>query len=238
MAQSCVEVISQETMKPSSPTPQHLRKLKLSYLDQIIDPVYINLIFVYQADGEAINKASHVQISQRLKRSFSHSNFILPCSRKDPRPFHHRLQLMDAIQEQTNNINEDHLKQYLPVDPTTTSKPLFLVQVTHFDCGGIVVGVQLSHIYRDGGFLNDLKEYVCMLKKGVMEMFMFTSWCGFPVYEANIGWGKPIWFCPANILNNCAVLVDSRCGEKIEVRVNIKMYFLSLICQIQTQLAV
>ncbi|KAL3620092.1 hypothetical protein CASFOL_035004 [Castilleja foliolosa] len=148
MAQTLVEVVSQETIKPSSPTPQHLRKLKLSYLDQLIGLVYIPLIFFYQADGEAINKGSHVQISQRLKKSLSHTltsfyplagriqdNFTIDCNDAgvefiDARAVDHTHELMDVIQEQHNNINLDHLKQYFPVDPTSTSKPLFLVQ-TH-----------------------------------------------------------------------------------------------------------
>ncbi|KAL3620091.1 hypothetical protein CASFOL_035003 [Castilleja foliolosa] len=65
--------------------------------------------------------------------------------------------------------------------------------------------------------------------KGPVEVLMLTSWCRFPVYEADFGWGKPIWFCLAEMANNSAVLVDSRCGEKIEVWVNMKKDVLSVL---------
>ncbi|KAL3620089.1 hypothetical protein CASFOL_035001 [Castilleja foliolosa] len=428
MAQTCVEVISKETIKPSSPTPQHLQKMKLSYLDQLVDPVYMSFISFYQAEGEAIHRAgSHVQISQRLKKSLSHTltsfyplagriqdNFTIDCNDAgvefiDARAVDHT-QLTNAIQEQPNNIDEDHLKLYLPVDPSTTAgdhttKPLFLVQVTYFDCGGVVVGVLFSHriadcasivdfinawahangtddistlgrpinlakhfpgmelsstglfmtrdekfltkmfvfdkvklealrklaesnvkkptrvelisafiwqnfmqlssssdgdhnndkifcaghavnlrarnksfenvfgncvvaatayeessssgggefhevvsklrsaIRRidedyitksmqqsgDGGLLKDLNEFGSMFMKGVVEMFVFTSWCRFPFYEVDFGWGKPIWFCPVVLSNNLAILVNSRCGERIEVWVNMKKDALSIL---------
>ncbi|KAL0004436.1 hypothetical protein SO802_011997 [Lithocarpus litseifolius] len=42
-----VEVISKETIKPSSPTPDNLRHQQLSFLDQIQLPVYMPLILFY-----------------------------------------------------------------------------------------------------------------------------------------------------------------------------------------------
>ncbi|KAL3620090.1 hypothetical protein CASFOL_035002 [Castilleja foliolosa] len=432
MAQTYVEVISRETIKPSSPTPQHLQKLNLSYLDQLVDPIYVSFISFYQAGGEeAIDRAgSHAQISQRLKKSLSHTltsfyslagriqdTFTIDCNDAgvefiDARAVDHT-HLTNAIQEQPNSIDVNRLKQYIPVDPSTTAgaqttKPLFLVQVTYFDCGGIVVGVRFSHRVADcasvmefinawaranetddlptparpisynlanyfpgmefpssgffktdgekfrtkrfvfdkvklaalgqlvdsnvkkptrvelisafiwknfmqfsssthvdgdnndkiftaghalnlrarkkcfenvfgncvmaaiaseessssgggefhevvsklrsairrvdddyitksmqqsgeGGFLKDMNEFGSMFMKGLVETFVFTSWCGFPVYEADFGWGKPIWFCPVVLPNNCAILVNSRCGEGIDVWVNMNKDALSIL---------
>ncbi|XVF54640.1 hypothetical protein PTKIN_Ptkin05aG0197500 [Pterospermum kingtungense] len=39
-----------------------------------------------------------------------------------------------------------------------------------------------------GGYLNIIESYMRN------KVFNFTSWCRFPFYEADFGWGKPIWF--------------------------------------------
>ncbi|WOG85481.1 hypothetical protein DCAR_0104670 [Daucus carota subsp. sativus] len=51
---------------------------------------------------------------------------------------------------------------------------------------------------------------------------MFTSWCTFPFYEADFGWGKPVWFSVANVpMKNTVVLIDDKSGEGIEAWVNL-----------------
>ncbi|GFP91311.1 vinorine synthase [Phtheirospermum japonicum] len=418
-----VEVISQEMIKPSSPTPQHLQKLNLSYLAQLSESLYSSIIFFYQADDEVVNN-HHVQKSQRLKQSLSHTltsfyplagriqdNFTIYCNDAgvefiNARAVDHA-QLDSAIQEQPNNIDQDHLKQYVPEDPNSTAaetvRPLFLVQITYLDRGGIVVGIRFSHRIADcasimdfmnawasanvtdddtviptparlisfdlanyfpgrdipsmrlfnfcgekfrtrrfvfdkvklealrhlaesnvkeptrvelvssfiwksfmqssanvdgdtskmfvtghsvnlrarkkslenvfgncvmpavayesssgggefhevvsklrsairrvdedyitksmgqGGLLDDLNQFGGMLMTGQVEMFGFTSWCRFPVYEADFGWGKPIWLGPAEMPNDGAVLVNSRCGDKIEAWVNMNQDALSIL---------
>jgi len=50
-----------------------------------------------------------------------------------------------------------------------------------------------------------------------------ASWCRFPMYEADFGWGKPVWFstseCP---VKNSVVLMDTRDGGGIEALVNME----------------
>ncbi|KAK6140381.1 hypothetical protein DH2020_025876 [Rehmannia glutinosa] len=73
---SNVKIISTELIKPSSPTPNHLRSLKLSLLDQLAPPVYISLIFFYEANelkGLIDGNTDHAQICQHLKQSLSNT---------------------------------------------------------------------------------------------------------------------------------------------------------------------
>ncbi|KAL5055421.1 hypothetical protein RYX36_036103, partial [Vicia faba] len=53
------------------------------------------------------------------------------------------------------------------------------------------------------------------------SLIAFASWCKFPMYEADFGWGKPIWVttsaCPAR---NAIILMDTRDGDGIEVIVS------------------
>ncbi|KAK1368097.1 hypothetical protein POM88_034189 [Heracleum sosnowskyi] len=46
---------------------------------------------------------------------------------------------------------------------------------------------------------------------------VFTSWCKFPLYEVDFGWGKPTWVSIPNFLiKNAVVLIDDKSGEGIE----------------------
>ncbi|KAK4406403.1 Stemmadenine O-acetyltransferase [Sesamum angolense] len=118
-------------------TPHHLRKLSLSYLDQLVPSFYVPLLFFFKADElRGLTTSDHVRISQKLKQSLSNaltSFYPLAGSIKD-----HTIvdsndvgvefiearvntQLMEAIRE----VDMENLKQYLPVDPTTGEERTF-----------------------------------------------------------------------------------------------------------------
>ena len=63
-----VEIIKRETIKPSSPTPSHLKTYKLSLLDQLTPVVYVNIVFFYPK-----NEITFEQKSHQLKKSLSKS---------------------------------------------------------------------------------------------------------------------------------------------------------------------
>ncbi|CAN0896372.1 TAT [Linum grandiflorum] len=51
----------------------------------------------------------------------------------------------------------------------------------------------------------------------VDHVFSCGSWCGFPVYEANFGWGKPVWVTPtACEMKRLVAMMDSKDGVGIE----------------------
>lgn len=56
-----------------------------------------------------------------------------------------------------------------------------------------------------------------------LVVYRCSSWCRFPIYEADFGWGKPIWVTIAScVLKNTIFLIDTRNGEGIEVYVNLE----------------
>ncbi|KAI3445681.1 hypothetical protein Pfo_002346 [Paulownia fortunei] len=170
-----VKVISKVIIKPSSPTPHTLRNLKLSFLDQLVPPFYVPVIFFYQADELTglTSNSDHAQISQQLKQSLSDAltsfyplagklnleNFTVDCNDAGAELIEARVhaRLSDAIQEP----RMEELKQYLPLDPGTIintaqgspSPALLAVQISFFDCGGIAVGVCSSHHITDAASL-------------------------------------------------------------------------------------
>ncbi|XP_015957835.1 stemmadenine O-acetyltransferase-like [Arachis duranensis] len=54
-------------------------------------------------------------------------------------------------------------------------------------------------------------------KKKKKDMIFFSGWCRFSAYEADFGWGRPVWvttvLCP---VKNSVVLMDTRDGKGIE----------------------
>ncbi|KAH7867330.1 hypothetical protein Vadar_032015 [Vaccinium darrowii] len=43
-----------------------------------------------------------------------------------------------------------------------------------------------------------------------VDYFLFTSWCRFPTYESDFGWGRPVWVSSASwAAPNTIVLLDS-----------------------------
>lgn len=69
-------------------------------------------------------------------------------------------------------------------------------------------------------FLRDRSE---RFSSGEVVPFGFTSLCRFPLYEADFGWGKPIWVGSGCLTyNNLIVFIDTSSGDGIEAWVHLK----------------
>lgn len=56
------------------------------------------------------------------------------------------------------------------------------------------------------------------------NVYACTSWCKFPVYDADFGWGKPIWVTvPEFPRRDMIMLMDANDGEGIEAMVSLEM---------------
>jgi shikimate O-hydroxycinnamoyltransferase len=74
----------------------------------------------------------------------------------------------------------------------------------------------------NGGHTKFLKEKMGKLIKGEMVYLTFTSLCRFPVYDADFGWGEPIWVGSAKWLyKNLVTFLDTKSGNGIEVWINL-----------------
>ncbi|GKU98136.1 hypothetical protein SLEP1_g11173 [Rubroshorea leprosula] len=70
------------------------------------------------------------------------------------------------------------------------------------------------------GFYKELGEL--FIKGEDIDAYTFSSWCKFPFYEADFGWGKPSWVStPPVAVNNNIVLMDTKEGEGIEAWVTL-----------------
>ncbi|XP_030544216.1 stemmadenine O-acetyltransferase-like [Rhodamnia argentea] len=160
-----VEVVSTESIKPSSPTPSHLRNFKFCLLDQLAPPFYIPVVLFYSApdDKAARNCAS---VTGNLKTSLSQAlslfyplggrvkgNASVDCN--DEGALYLEAKAHFELSEVLSNPDINQLQQFLPfcpyrVGPNIEEQVIVGVQATLFDCGGIGIGICISHKIADG----------------------------------------------------------------------------------------
>ncbi|XP_051116849.1 stemmadenine O-acetyltransferase-like [Andrographis paniculata] len=175
-----VEIISKETILPSSPAEPHIRELKLSFLDQIAVPIYTPIIYFYTDDQS--DQFCPTDILLRLKKSLSDAltifypiagrirdgNRFIDCNDNGAEFIEamvHR-KLADIIE----NCDMDELREYLPVQPQDHphqgEATVLLVQANLFDCGGIAMAVCLSHKVADGNSLSKFVQAWAAISRG------------------------------------------------------------------------
>ncbi|KAI3426759.1 uncharacterized protein J3R85_009622, partial [Psidium guajava] len=162
-----VEIISKETIKPSSPTPAHLRRFAFSVFDQFAPSVYIPLVLFY-ADAPRGGPEIH-EIPGRMKSALSETlarfyplagriadNVRVDCT--DEGADYFEAQVMGiGVREFLQSPDPDVLKLLLPVDidsPESFHGRLVSVQLSFFDGGGVAVAVCVSHKFADTSTLS------------------------------------------------------------------------------------
>ncbi|OVA01967.1 Transferase [Macleaya cordata] len=86
--------------------------------------------------------------------------------------------------------------------------------------GEHVKNLQSTDVYLNY-YLEQMKNIVSSGQMSTVILH-FSSWCGFPIYEADFGWGKPAWAATAPLpLDSVVVLMDTRSGGGIEAWVNL-----------------
>ncbi|XP_027108872.1 pelargonidin 3-O-(6-caffeoylglucoside) 5-O-(6-O-malonylglucoside) 4'''-malonyltransferase-like [Coffea arabica] len=89
------------------------------------------------------------------------------------------------------------------------------VRKTAADCARILNSGEDGNMVIIDSFKH-VTEIICN-SGGDLNVIMFTSWCRFPLYEVDFGWGKPIWISPASIpAPNSCVMMDTKDGDGIE----------------------
>nr|GMD31992.1 vinorine synthase-like [Ipomoea batatas] len=65
------------------------------------------------------------------------------------------------------------------------------------------------------------KWHEIMFCNGETEFCKFSSWCRFPIYEVDFGWGRPVWACTATVpYKNVVRMMSTKCGDGIEAWIN------------------
>ena len=162
-----VKVISRETIKPSYPTPGHLRHYSLSFLDRNAPQIFMPWVLFYPKDTNT--ELNNLEQRERIKKSLSEAltqfyplagrvkeNLYIECNDEG-------VNYVEAVakcnlSEFLENLNPCEHKKFLPYELDDVNDLVAAVQVTTFNCGGIVIGLELSHKVADASsfflFLN------------------------------------------------------------------------------------
>nr|GMD33565.1 vinorine synthase-like [Ipomoea batatas] len=173
-----VELVSKEMMiKPSSPTPPHLKTFKLSFLDQNAPPIFIPLILFFHHAPPADD---HGRSSQLLKQSLSKvltlfyplagrikGNDLVDCS--DEGALWVEARVHGFLKHVVENPLMEELEKFLPIEPSNGdgSELIVGVQINYFVDGGIAVGVCMSHKIADGhSLVNFVNAWAVTAREG------------------------------------------------------------------------
>ncbi|KAI5674940.1 hypothetical protein M9H77_05890 [Catharanthus roseus] len=170
------ETLSKTLIKPSSPTPQSLSHYNLSYNDQNIYPEYIFAGFFYSnPDGHEISTIREQLQNSLSKTLVSYYPFAGKVVKND---YIHcnddGIEFVDVrIHCRMNDILKPELRSYAselirPNRSTVGSEDsTALVQLSHFDCGGVAVAFGISHKVADAAtilsFIKDWAASTCDL---------------------------------------------------------------------------
>ncbi|WRX25190.1 hypothetical protein QQP08_017677 [Theobroma cacao] len=175
-----VQIINRETIKPSSPTPDHLRTQKLCLFDLLASPIYIPTLLFYSArDGSPTNSISD-NLKKSLSKALTHfyplagrikDDLTIDCN--DDGATFIEAQVARDMSFVLEEPDIEVLQQLLPCDPLqhlpqtqpSTDQVLLAVQVNHFACGGMAICVCISHVVADASaaanFLKGWAEVAC-----------------------------------------------------------------------------
>ncbi|KAI3987986.1 hypothetical protein MKX01_023236 [Papaver californicum] len=157
-----VEVISKETIKPSTPTPYQLKNHSLSLIDQYIIPCFIPLIFFYPVAPKNTGNKQHGDNVSLLKRSLSETlvhfyplagrvkdNIVVDCNDDGIEFIEAKVSgsMCDFLEKP-----DEQLSGLLPSEVVCMNYVRDIqvfVQVNTFDCRSIAISLFVSHKVAD-----------------------------------------------------------------------------------------
>ncbi|KAK9732775.1 hypothetical protein RND81_04G021000 [Saponaria officinalis] len=154
-----VKIISSETIKPSSPTPSHLRKYTLSLLDQKYTPIVVPAILFYERpQGVAPLDMDRLRtcLSQTLTAFYplagrAESRDVIICN-DEGIPFveaHVDCELSSVVKS-LSSLGSDLRSFYPPRDGLLEGGIQFAIQMNVFSCGGFAFAWYCTHNVTDG----------------------------------------------------------------------------------------
>ncbi|XP_047963567.1 stemmadenine O-acetyltransferase-like [Salvia hispanica] len=149
-------IISTETIKPSTLTPKSLEKHHLSFLDQLAPPFFMPLVYFYSSNPKIPNSQKSNHLKQSLSKTLSTfyplagrlvGNLYVHCNDAGA-PFSEAEADCD-LSHVITNPNPEHMTKFLPFALNQFLDLCMAVQATFFRCGGVAVGLLVSHKIAD-----------------------------------------------------------------------------------------
>ncbi|XP_050219232.1 stemmadenine O-acetyltransferase-like [Mercurialis annua] len=153
-----VEIVFEDCIKPSSPTPSHLKIYKLSLLDQFMPCVYVPMILYYSNTNEDLHRDKTLLLKQSLSRTLTQfyplagkitDDLSVECN--DEGVLYLEARASISLSEFLKHHDITLLQKFLPNHSVPTpGSYVTMIQETFFDCGGFTIGIYILHSVMDG----------------------------------------------------------------------------------------
>ncbi|XVE65258.1 hypothetical protein DITRI_Ditri07aG0166700 [Diplodiscus trichospermus] len=179
------EIVSRQMIKPSTPTPAHLKTFKLSLLDQISPGIHGNMTFFYPSNGTLVSiPGDFSEKSKLLQESICKTlSLFYPLGGRlqdaatvdcnDEGAFFVEANVNVQLSEFLDQPDFNLMDYFLPAtDPETmemSNGALFLVRFTGFTCGGVAIGISLTHKLADLSALITLLQSWSSVYRGLSD---------------------------------------------------------------------
>ncbi|XP_059658975.1 stemmadenine O-acetyltransferase-like [Cornus florida] len=168
-----VEITSRESIKPSSPTPQTLRNFKLSLLDAPNRDSKIKTIDTTNLLKKSLSETltRFYPVAGRIK-----DNLLIGCS--DEGADFLEAKVNCPLSEVLKQPEADVLNHFLPQDYhccKSHMEVLLATQVNIFSCGGMAIGVCMSHKIFDGSTIGQFINGWAAMSRGLGETPQLTK---------------------------------------------------------------
>ncbi|XP_038906914.1 stemmadenine O-acetyltransferase-like [Benincasa hispida] len=157
-----VKIIHEEIIKPSIPTPETQKHLKFSFLDQLALPVYVPLLLFYDSNNNnQIDPSKFHLLKSSLSKTLTQfypfagrindDNLSISCI--DEGAIFLEAETNYPLSNFLTQLNVDSLNQLLPFGFANRGC-IVLVQTTSFQCGGLTIGLLMSHKISDASSIS------------------------------------------------------------------------------------
>ncbi|KAM3753939.1 hypothetical protein ACB098_03G130300 [Castanea mollissima] len=149
-----IQILSTDTIKPSSQTPEHLRHYTLSFIDQITPQIFMPFVVFYPHDASA--NLSNIEHHERLKESLSKvvtrfyplagrvkEKLYVDCN--DEGVHYVEAKASCKLSEFLEDPIPNQFNKFLPFELDGVNGIAIAVQVTSFNSGGMVIGIVFDH---------------------------------------------------------------------------------------------
>ncbi|KAK9732920.1 hypothetical protein RND81_04G031900 [Saponaria officinalis] len=156
-----VKIISKELIKPSSPTPSHLQKMTLSFLDQNSSPNTIPALLFYRAPPDTAAPFNITRLKTALSETLTcfyplagryKTLGTISCNDEGVPFIEARVNCpISSVISSPSSSNVDFLSFYPPGRENLKKSGIHLsIQVNVCTCGGFVIGWYHTHKVTDG----------------------------------------------------------------------------------------
>lgn len=142
-----INIVRRELIKPRTPTPQNLKRYKISFRDELSPPSNIGAVLFYHSKPKSIGLLEE-SLSEILSQFYPlagryiKQDYTVDCSDQG-------VEFIEAVAADGEVLDAGELDDLLPrrsdrfAGPTD---PLMAIQITELiKCGGIAIGVSVSH---------------------------------------------------------------------------------------------